>query len=48
MPECVKNMVNMYVFKRFHFFDLFVNFEFPGIGFRCFLDAFWCPEDTFG
>ena len=37
MLECVKNIVNTYVFDRFHFFDFFVNFEFPGLDFRCFL-----------
>ena len=25
----------------FTFFDFFVNFEFPGLDFRCFLGAFW-------
>ncbi len=41
MLECVKNIVNTDVFDRFRFFDLFVNFEFPGFDFRCFLGAFW-------
>ncbi len=52
MLECVKNRVNTDVFDSFHFFDFFVNFEFPGLDFRCFLGgflgAFWCPGDTFG
>ena len=37
MLECVKNIVNTDVFDRFHFFDFFVNFEFPGLDFG----AFW-------
>ena len=41
MLECVKNIVNTDVFDRFRFFDFFVNFEFPGFDFRCFLGAFW-------
>ena len=45
MLECVKNNINTDVFDRFHFFDFFVNFEFP---IRCFWGAFWCSEDTFG
>ena len=36
MLECVKNIVNTDVFDRFHFFDFFVNFEFPGLDFSCF------------
>ena len=48
MLECVKNIVNTDVFDRFHFFDFFVNVEFPGLDFSCFLGAFWCSEDTFG
>ena len=46
MLECVKNTVNIDAFDRFHFFDFFVNFEFPRLDFSCFLGAFWCPEDT--
>ena len=41
MLECVQNIVNTDVFDRFRFFDFFVNFEFPGFDFRCFLGAFW-------
>ena len=48
MLECVQNIVNTDVFDRFQFFDFFVNFEFPGLDFSCFLDAFWYFEDTFG
>ena len=48
MLSCVKNIVNTDVFDRARFFDFFVHFEFPGLDFRCFLGAFWCPEDTFG
>ena len=41
MLECVKDIVNTDVFDRFHFFDFFVNFEFPGFDFKCFWGAFW-------
>ena len=37
MLVCVKNIVNTDVFDRFHFFDFFVNFEFPELDFGCFL-----------
>ena len=40
MLECVKNIVNTDVFHRFHFFDLFVDFEFSGLDFGGFLGAF--------
>ena len=40
MLECVKNTENTYVFDRFQFVDISVNFEFPGLDFRCFLAAF--------
>ena len=40
MLERVKNTVNTDVFDRFHFFDFFVNCEFPRLDFRCFLGAF--------
>ena len=48
MLECAKNIVNTDVFDRFLFFDFFVNFEFPGLDFSCFLGVCWCSEDTFG
>ena len=41
MLECVKNTVNIYVFDRFRFFNFFMNFEFPGLDFSCFLGVFW-------
>ena len=40
MLECVKNIVNTDVFDRFHFFDFFVNFEFPGLDFSTFFVFF--------
>ena len=40
MLEHVKNIVNTDVFDRFRFFDFFVNLEFPGLDFSCFLGVF--------
>ena len=48
MLECVQNIGNTDVFDRFHFFDFFVNFEFPGLDFSRFLGVFWRSEDPFG
>ena len=47
MLECVKNIVNIDMFDRFHFFDFFMNCESSRLDFSVFLGVFGRPEGTF-
>ena len=40
MLECAQNIVNTYVFDRFHFFHFFMNFESSELDFSDFWELF--------